>query len=174
MISHSLITPLRLMIWCELFLICSLFKLIWNLVKDSMPFSRNLARFASLFCRFKLSFIFVCAKMVRHYCLNLVLKYDFDYQPDIVVNCAAISVPRACETDPASALSINVPTALGNWLLSFEQMNTLLIHLSTDQGNSRLLCYHFYYFSYLVIDILSWLRAPTPTASRYCSLDFPF
>lgn len=54
-------------------------------------------------------------------------------QPDIVVNCAAISVPRACETDPVSALSINVPTALGTWLLSFEGRNTLLIHLSTDQ-----------------------------------------
>ncbi|XP_038878319.1 methionine adenosyltransferase 2 subunit beta [Benincasa hispida] len=54
-------------------------------------------------------------------------------QPDIVVNCAAVSVPRACETDPVSALSINVPTALGNWLLSFEGRNTLLIHLSTDQ-----------------------------------------
>ncbi|KAL0538500.1 hypothetical protein IC582_027521 [Cucumis melo] len=54
-------------------------------------------------------------------------------QPDIVVNCAAISVPRACEIDPVSAFSVNVPTALGTWLLSFEGRNTLFIHLSTDQ-----------------------------------------
>ncbi|XP_052170723.1 uncharacterized protein LOC127786953 [Diospyros lotus] len=54
-------------------------------------------------------------------------------QPDVVVNCAALSVPRACETDPAAAMSINVPSALVKWLSSFRENNTLLIHLSTDQ-----------------------------------------
>ncbi|OMP00503.1 dTDP-4-dehydrorhamnose reductase [Corchorus olitorius] len=55
-------------------------------------------------------------------------------QPDVVVNCAALSVPRACEKDPAAATSINVPTSLVQWLSSFTQnQNTLLIHLSTDQ-----------------------------------------
>ncbi|WRX11353.1 RmlD-like substrate binding domain - like 1 [Theobroma cacao] len=55
-------------------------------------------------------------------------------QPDVVVNCAALSVPRACEKDPDAATSINVPTSLVNWLSSFTQDdNTLLIHLSTDQ-----------------------------------------
>ncbi|XVF22601.1 hypothetical protein REPUB_Repub12eG0185400 [Reevesia pubescens] len=55
-------------------------------------------------------------------------------QPDVVVNCAALSVPRACEKDPDAATSINVPTSLVNWLSSFTQNgNTLLIHLSTDQ-----------------------------------------
>ncbi|GMI98379.1 hypothetical protein like AT4G00560 [Hibiscus trionum] len=56
-------------------------------------------------------------------------------QPDVVVNCAALSVPRACEKDPDAAASINVPTSLVNWLSSFTQNdnNTLLIHLSTDQ-----------------------------------------
>ncbi|KAL5565580.1 hypothetical protein UlMin_028744 [Ulmus minor] len=53
--------------------------------------------------------------------------------PDIVVNCAALSVPRVCEVDPAAAMSINVPSTLVNWLLSFEVNNALLIHLSTDQ-----------------------------------------
>ncbi|XP_059651455.1 uncharacterized protein LOC132299043 [Cornus florida] len=53
-------------------------------------------------------------------------------QPHVVVNCAALSVPRACEMDPAAALSINVPSALVKWLSSF-QRNTFLIHLSTDQ-----------------------------------------
>lgn len=54
-------------------------------------------------------------------------------QPHVVVNCAAISVPRSCEMDPAAAMSINVPSSLVKWLLSFEESNTLLIHLSTDQ-----------------------------------------
>ncbi|KAI4355015.1 hypothetical protein L6164_003833 [Bauhinia variegata] len=54
-------------------------------------------------------------------------------QPDVVVNCAAISVPRACESDPAAAHAINVPSSLVKWLLGFKNSNTLLIHLSTDQ-----------------------------------------
>ncbi|XP_074279901.1 uncharacterized protein LOC141605139 [Silene latifolia] len=54
-------------------------------------------------------------------------------QPDVVVNCAALSVPRACEADPAAAMSINVPTSLVKWMLNFKEKNTLLIHLSTDQ-----------------------------------------
>ncbi|XP_076909858.1 uncharacterized protein LOC143567282 [Bidens hawaiensis] len=56
-------------------------------------------------------------------------------QPDVVVNCAALSVPRACETDPALAMSLNVPSTLVKWLSSFPETNksTLLIHLSTDQ-----------------------------------------
>ncbi|XP_074563166.1 uncharacterized protein LOC141819812 [Curcuma longa] len=54
-------------------------------------------------------------------------------QPDVVVNCAALSVPRACEMDPATAVSINVPSSLVNWLSSFNNSNSLLVHLSTDQ-----------------------------------------
>ncbi|PON92016.1 dTDP-4-dehydrorhamnose reductase family [Trema orientale] len=54
-------------------------------------------------------------------------------QPDVVVNCAALSVPRDCEADPAAAMSINVPSLLVNWLLSFGVNKTFLIHLSTDQ-----------------------------------------
>ncbi|XP_050386328.1 uncharacterized protein LOC126802704 [Argentina anserina] len=53
--------------------------------------------------------------------------------PDVVVNCAALSVPRACEMDPAAAMSVNMPSSLINWLLSLEESNYLLIHLSTDQ-----------------------------------------
>lgn len=55
--------------------------------------------------------------------------------PDVVVNCAALSVPRVCEQHPDSALSINVPSSLVNWLSSSIQTKnkTLLIHLSTDQ-----------------------------------------
>ncbi|GAV90088.1 RmlD_sub_bind domain-containing protein [Cephalotus follicularis] len=54
-------------------------------------------------------------------------------QPHVVVNCAALSVPRACEKDPAAAMSINVPSSLVNWLLTLKDSDTLLIHLSTDQ-----------------------------------------
>uniref|UniRef100_A0A0E0NN56 RmlD-like substrate binding domain-containing protein n=1 Tax=Oryza rufipogon TaxID=4529 RepID=A0A0E0NN56_ORYRU len=54
-------------------------------------------------------------------------------QPHVIVNCAAISVPRQCETDPAAAMATNVPSSLVTWLLSFGNDNTLLIHLSTDQ-----------------------------------------
>ncbi|KAJ6679633.1 putative proteinD(P)-BINDING ROSSMANN-FOLD SUPERFAMILY PROTEIN [Salix purpurea] len=53
--------------------------------------------------------------------------------PHVVVNCAALSVPRVCEKDPDAAISINVPNSLVNWLSSFEERDTLLIHLSTDQ-----------------------------------------
>ncbi|XP_017231984.1 uncharacterized protein LOC108206255 isoform X2 [Daucus carota subsp. sativus] len=53
-------------------------------------------------------------------------------QPDVVVNCAALSAPSACERDPATAMSVNVPSALVKWLLDFGNDNTLLIHLSTD------------------------------------------
>ncbi|XP_058744042.1 uncharacterized protein LOC131616666 [Vicia villosa] len=54
-------------------------------------------------------------------------------QPDVVINCAAISVPRACEIDPDTANAINIPSSLVKWLQSFKQNSTLLIHLSTDQ-----------------------------------------
>ncbi|CAN6704321.1 unnamed protein product [Malus baccata var. baccata] len=54
-------------------------------------------------------------------------------RPDVVINCAALSVPRACEMDPAAAMSVNVPSSLVNWLSSFEESSSLLIHLSTDQ-----------------------------------------
>ncbi|ONK64057.1 uncharacterized protein A4U43_C07F21650 [Asparagus officinalis] len=54
-------------------------------------------------------------------------------QPDVIVNCAAISVPRECEVNPEAAMAINLPTSLVNWLLSFGNERSLLIHLSTDQ-----------------------------------------
>ncbi|KAL0002530.1 hypothetical protein SO802_016311 [Lithocarpus litseifolius] len=60
------------------------------------------------------------------------ISYSFG-QPDVVVNCAALSVPRVCEMDPAAALSVNVPSSLVDWLSNFKEGSTLLIHLSTDQ-----------------------------------------
>lgn len=52
----------------------------------------------------------------------------------MVVNCAALSVPRECEANPDKAMSVNVPHTLVKWLSSFEGKRPLLIHLSTDQG----------------------------------------
>lgn len=66
----------------------------------------------------------------------------FKHQPDVVINCAAISVPRACEADPEAAMAVNIPVALVKWLSSFEGNNTLLVHLSTDQGSSYFLIYN--------------------------------
>ncbi|XP_048421926.1 dTDP-4-dehydrorhamnose reductase-like [Pyrus x bretschneideri] len=66
---------------------------------------------------------------ILHLCKIL---YIFFF-PDVVVNCAALSIPRACEMDPAAAMSVNVPSSLVNWLSSFEESSSLLIHLSTDQ-----------------------------------------
>ncbi|KAH9303280.1 hypothetical protein KI387_014863, partial [Taxus chinensis] len=55
-------------------------------------------------------------------------------QPHVVVNCAALSVPRACESNVSTAMAINVPYALIKWMISFNDTETpLLIHLSTDQ-----------------------------------------
>lgn len=54
--------------------------------------------------------------------------------PRVVVNCAAISIPRECESDPAMATTINVPHALLDWLSSLAATDPpLLIHISTDQ-----------------------------------------
>ncbi|OVA14104.1 dTDP-4-dehydrorhamnose reductase [Macleaya cordata] len=53
-------------------------------------------------------------------------------QPHVIVNCAALSVPRACETDPTAAMAINVPSSVVKWLSSFDE-SVFLIHLSTDQ-----------------------------------------
>ncbi|KAL3700515.1 hypothetical protein R1sor_018537 [Riccia sorocarpa] len=53
--------------------------------------------------------------------------------PAVVVNCAAISVPRECEEDPERAHEVNVPRSLTRWLKSFDHKKPLLIHLSTDQ-----------------------------------------
>jgi dTDP-4-dehydrorhamnose reductase len=55
-------------------------------------------------------------------------------QPSVVVNCAAISVPRECEQNPELADAVNVPQSIIQWLKSFSHNKPLLIHLSTDQG----------------------------------------
>ncbi|KAM7261244.1 hypothetical protein ACFE04_026719 [Oxalis oulophora] len=71
--------------------------------------------------------------------VDLITGQGFDQislkfgQPHVVVNCAAISVPRDCEKDPDAAMCINVPSALVNWLSTLKDCHPLLIHLSTDQ-----------------------------------------
>lgn len=70
----------------------------------------------------------------------LTIVPSFKCQPDVVVNCAALSVPRACEMDPAAAMSINVPFSIVNWLSNSNESSYLLIQLSTDQGKSHSNC----------------------------------
>lgn len=53
-------------------------------------------------------------------------------KPDVVILCAAISSPKACEENPEHAEAINVPIHLISCLKSMDT-TPLLIHLSTDQ-----------------------------------------
>ncbi|CAM6112623.1 unnamed protein product [Calypogeia fissa] len=53
--------------------------------------------------------------------------------PSVVVNCAAIAIPRECEENPELADGVNVPRSIIHWLKSFAHNKPLLIHLSTDQ-----------------------------------------
>jgi dTDP-4-dehydrorhamnose reductase len=57
-------------------------------------------------------------------------------QPDVVVNCAAISQPRECENDREKAFAVNVPSRLVMWLKqrAGNRRPPLFIHLSTDQS----------------------------------------
>ena len=50
-----------------------------------------------------------------------------------VINCAAISSPAQCESDPETARAINIPSRLIQELHNLAQESALLIHLSTDQ-----------------------------------------
>lgn len=74
--------------------------------------------------------------MATRFCLFYLGVMFCLFQPDVVVNCAAISIPRSCEADPVAAMAVNVPSALIKWLSSFSVHDMLLIHLSTDQGRS--------------------------------------
>ena len=62
--------------------------------------------------------------------------FDTLGQVDVVVNCAAISSPAACEKHPEQCAMINVPTKLLDSLdihkCAFDTQ-PLLIHISTDQ-----------------------------------------
>jgi dTDP-4-dehydrorhamnose reductase len=51
---------------------------------------------------------------------------------DLVVNCAAISVPGECAKNPSRADAVNIPRHLIKYLLTLQQ-RPLLVHMSTDQ-----------------------------------------
>ncbi|KAJ7560800.1 hypothetical protein O6H91_04G146900 [Diphasiastrum complanatum] len=54
--------------------------------------------------------------------------------PVVVINCAAMSVPRECEANPSKAMDVNVPSRLVQWLESLECTDPpLLIQFSSDQ-----------------------------------------
>eukprot|EP00878_Enallax_costatus_P011093 GHUV01011585.1.p1 GENE.GHUV01011585.1~~GHUV01011585.1.p1 ORF type:complete len:139 (+),score=13.24 GHUV01011585.1:80-496(+) len=67
-----------------------------------------------------------------------------DLQPHIVVNCAAVSQPAACERDYEACKALNVPKQLVTALQQLRHQHghdALLIHISTDQvrSNTRLI-----------------------------------
>jgi dTDP-4-dehydrorhamnose reductase len=55
-----------------------------------------------------------------------------DEFPDAIVNCAAVSVPEVCETQPALAQAMNVvlPAALARMA---HHLSARLVHLSSEQ-----------------------------------------
>lgn len=58
------------------------------------------------------------------------------FQPDAVINCAAVSQPAACEQDYQTARALNRPERLVQALQQLQEQHgktALLIHLSTDQ-----------------------------------------
>ncbi|KAM1818889.1 hypothetical protein ACFX11_000636 [Malus domestica] len=68
-----------------------------------------------------------------HFHIDLKTGHGFQAISQTFAGCTALSVPHACEMDPAAAMSVNVPSSLVNWLSSFEESSSLLMHLSTDQ-----------------------------------------
>jgi dTDP-4-dehydrorhamnose reductase len=65
------------------------------------------------------------------------------FKPQVVVNCAALSQPAACERDYEACRKLNVPSKLVDALKQLHQksnIEALLIHLSTDQVRWR--CLH--------------------------------
>jgi dTDP-4-dehydrorhamnose reductase len=60
------------------------------------------------------------------------------FKPAVVINCAALSQPAACERDYEACKAVNVPVKLVEALRQLEQQNSitsLLIQLSTDQAS---------------------------------------
>jgi nucleoside-diphosphate-sugar epimerase len=63
------------------------------------------------------------------------------WRPHVIINCAAISQPAACEHDEAACNAVNVPTRLVEELQALRSEPgghaALLIHISTDQVGGR-------------------------------------
>uniref|UniRef100_A0A383WL45 RmlD-like substrate binding domain-containing protein n=1 Tax=Tetradesmus obliquus TaxID=3088 RepID=A0A383WL45_TETOB len=58
------------------------------------------------------------------------------FKPQVVVNCAALSQPAACELDYEACRKLNVPSKLVEALKQLQRkagIDALLIHISTDQ-----------------------------------------
>lgn len=67
--------------------------------------------------------------LAREDAVNAAVLEEF---PEAIVNCAAVSVPEACETDPALAQALNVtlPAALARLA---HHLSARFIHLSSEQ-----------------------------------------
>ena len=67
--------------------------------------------------------------------LDLTIKDDFsrifsNYNPDVIINCAAITDLDYCEKNKTHCHSVNVEGL--NRIISFSSINTKIIHISTD------------------------------------------
>nr|ABK94912.1 unknown [Populus trichocarpa] len=61
------------------------------------------------------------------------IPHSHAFHVDLTTGDGFQSIASKFGQDPDAAMSINVPCSLVNWLSSFEERDTLLIHLSTDQ-----------------------------------------
>lgn len=67
---------------------------------------------------------------------NGLIEAVTTFRPDVVINCAALSQPAACEQDYEACRALNRPAKLVEALIELEDqqhVTALLIHLSTDQ-----------------------------------------
>jgi dTDP-4-dehydrorhamnose reductase len=65
-----------------------------------------------------------------------LLEAVLGFQPHVVINCAAVSQPAACEQNYESCRALNRPVRLLEALQQLQDtasITALLIHLSTDQ-----------------------------------------
>lgn len=65
------------------------------------------------------------------------------WKPHVVINCAAIAQPGACEQDYAACRAVNCPDKLTDALQQLQAQHSvtaLLIHISTDQVCTKPFC----------------------------------
>jgi len=70
--------------------------------------------------------------------------------------------------DPPAAMATNVPSSLVNWLLSFGNDESLLIHLSTDQG-SVLLSLMYYNAAQTILSVVHSNSVLMKYVMKFCS-----
>lgn len=102
------------------------------------------------------------------------------FKPQVVVNCAALSQPAACERDYEACRKLNVPSKLVEALKQLQRkagIDALLIHISTDQVrhavalNQRLLVQELRKFSTNCVAIYQLVLSTSQKNRRGIILD---